>query len=572
MPENKNENNQILQSPFLNDELDNMLIELERENIIGRLWGKDPSIWKSDPDSQKLISNSLGWLNVVDRMYPSIRELKGLADKIKSEGYKTILHMGMGGSSLAPEVMGELLGRSEIYSRGNDYPTIKILDTTDPDAIRSLEKSIDIEKTIFIVASKSGSTTETDCFYRYFYHRISEIKGENAGAQFIAITDPASALEKTARDKNFRRCFINFEDIGGRYSALSYFGLVPAALIGIDVEKVLDNAKEMVDTGRIVKPIAENEAAVLGVTIGLYAANGKDKLTVVFPQRMEPFGDWLEQLIAESTGKEGKAIIPIIGEEISAYDSYGSDRLFIFYADKNDADRKEWVEKLGSAGYPIIKINTPLPESLPQEFFRWEIATAVAGWVLKINPFDQPNVQESKDIAKKFIADYVDKGNIDFGKLELSEGNISLFGEIEGSDIKTAIQHFIKRAQKKDYIALMAFINPSAENRDMLFEIRKIIRNKFHIATTLGFGPRFLHSTGQMHKGGPDNGLYIQITESHSAELPIPGLPYSFGDLIDMQALGDFHALIAHKRKIIRVHLSDGLGDFKKLFEDMEGI
>ncbi len=547
-----------------------ILSDFDAQEIIKRIWDKDPTVWKNDEDSQRNIQNSLGWLNITGEMTDRAEDLRILAEEIKSQGFTNILHMGMGGSSLAPEVMAKRFGP---LLKDSKYPELMVLDSTNPEAIKNIEDRIDLRKTMFIVASKSGSTTETDCFYRYFYSRLENEIGGEAGNQFIAITDPDSILDDIARERKFRRCFLNFPDIGGRYSALSYFGMAPAALAGIDVKRFLENAEETVDSSKPEVSIKRNPGAILGLFMGILAEQGRDKVTFISPPEVEPLGDWLEQLIAESIGKEGKSIVPIANEKLGHPEIYGNDRLFVWFSGGRDEAAETAVEKLIDNGHPVVKIDVGDAYSLASEFYRWEIATAVAGAVMGINPFDQPNVQESKDITKEVLDRYGTSGSLDREPVSFEESGIEVIAQTNAAKLAAALREFLSSRRDGDYLALMGFTNPSRENTELLQEVRHQIRDRFKIAVTLGFGPRFLHSTGQMHKGGTDNGLFIQITGEESVDLEIPGKGFGFRTLINAQAAGDYRALVRHNRRILKLHLKGDIsGKFMELLDVVRGL
>ncbi|PJA27374.1 MAG: hypothetical protein CO189_07345 [candidate division Zixibacteria bacterium CG_4_9_14_3_um_filter_46_8] len=560
---------------YLSEMNHNKLMFLEKrfedEEVVKRLWEKDASLWTDDSKAKDGIIKRLGWLDVIPKMQTAVPELMIFAEEIKSNGFETILHMGMGGSSLAPEVIAKRLTSGEVHSDNLNFPRFIVLDTTDPDAISDIEERIDLRKTLFIVASKSGGTTETDCFYRYFFNKLETIVGAEAGQQFVAITDPGSDLENTAMDKRFRHCFLNFSDIGGRYSALSYFGLVPAAAMGLNIKTFLDDAAKAAQACAIERPVSRNSGALLGIAMAMLAQNGRDKITFIFGPELQPFGDWLEQLIAESLGKENKAVVPITGENICNPEIYGDDRFLISYS--GQIKYRFSLRQLHDSGHPMISISTEGRFSLAQEFFRWEFATAVAGAVLKVNPFDQPNVQESKEITKEVLKRFVVSGILETRNPILEDKHISLFGDFSGTSLRAILTSFLETLRPGEYVGMMAFINPNQKNSGILQQIRHQLRDKFSVAVTLGFGPRFLHSTGQMHKGGPDNGIFIQITGDKTCKLPIPGREYGFSDLINAQAAGDFQALKMHNRRVIRLHISGDLfSGLKQLQEAIQDI
>ncbi len=511
------------------------LEQLERTAVVRRIAEKDAGLWKSNGSTQTEIRERLGWLQVADRMEERVPELEALRKELVGEGFTDLVLMGMGGSSLAPEVFRQTFGAPRAAL------DVHVLDTTDPAAISALEKAIDLRKTVFIVASKSGTTLETLSHYRHFWQQAGQ-----KGGQFIAITDPGTALADEASRRGFRRTFLNPPDIGGRYSALSYFGLVPAALGGVDVSGVLDRAATMVQACSPSVPAGENPGAWLGAVFAEAAKVGRDKITIVAPPAIQSFGVWAEQLIAESTGKEGKGLVPVADEALGTPQVYGDDRLFVRLALPGD-DEPSALAALGQAGHPVVTLKLSDPLAIGAEFFRWEYAIAVAGAILGLNVFDQPNVQEAKDLTRKV----------------LSEGNPPTVGEgirwagQSGATLEAAIQSLLGQARAGDYVALLAFIAPSPEHDRALNSIRLAIRDSHRVATTVGYGPRYLHSTGQLHKGGPNTGVFLQLVGDDPHDVPIPGEKFSFGVLKQAQALGDFQALRNHGRRVLRLQLAD---------------
>jgi len=519
----------------LDNAVSTRLGQLERTAVVRRIAEKDAGLWKSNGSAQTEIRERLGWLQVADRMEERVPDLEALRKELVGEGFTDVVLMGMGGSSLAPEVFRQTFGAP----RG--ALDVHVLDTTDPAAISALEKAIDLRKTVFIVASKSGTTLETLSHYRYFWQRAGQ-----KGGQFIAITDPGTSLADEASRRGFRRTFLNPPDIGGRYSALSYFGLVPAALGGVDVAGLLDRAATMVQACSPSVPAAENPGAWLGAVFAEAAKVGRDKITIVAPPAIQSFGVWAEQLIAESTGKEGKGLVPVADEALGAAQVYGNDRLFVRLALPGD-DEPSALAALAKAGHPVVTLKLSDPLAIGAEFFRWEYAIAVAGAILGINVFDQPNVQEAKDLTRKV----------------LSEGNPPTVGQgirwagQSGATLEAAIQSLLGQVRAGDYVALLAFIAPSPEQDRALNAIRLAIRDGHRVATTVGYGPRYLHSTGQLHKGGPNTGIFIQLVGDDPQDVPIPGEKFSFGVLKQAQALGDFQALRNHGRRVLRVQMAD---------------
>ena len=489
-----------------------LLETMDRDAVIERIWRKDHTVWKDDPTE---ITDRLGWLTVSELMRERLPELRDFAAQAVVDGFETAVLLGMGGSSLAPEVFMSTFGAAE------GALELIVLDTTHPATIERVAASLELAKTLFIVASKSGTTTETLSHFAHFWERSPD------GARFVAITDPETPLDDLAREHGFRGIFRNPQDIGGRYSALSSFGLVPAALIGAPVHEVLDAAEEMRRASERIASAAESPGATLGVLLGASARTGRDKLTLFLPPQFASFGSWVEQLIAESTGKEGVGIVPVVGEPLGAAGVYGSDRLFVALGEH------EGLEALEDLGHPVARIAFEDREQLGGEFFRWEMATAIAGHVLRINPFDQPNVQEAKDATKEILA----------------AGSV----EDPGTDDLEAL---LKQVRPGDYVAILAYLDRTSETQDTIERARLAIRDRYGVATTTGFGPRFLHSTGQLHKGGPNTGVFIQITDGgRPTDLQIPGQPFTFGTLIDAQALGDLRSLRTRGRRVARVRL-----------------
>ncbi|HEX9314873.1 MAG TPA: glucose-6-phosphate isomerase [Actinomycetota bacterium] len=499
------------------------LKELDAGDVVSRIWSHDHTVWKPDPTE---ITNRLGWLKLATDMRPRIPELQVFAKRVAADGFTHAVLLGMGGSSLAPEMF------ARTYNRAPGALELTVLDTTHPATIARVEASLDLDHTLFIVASKSGTTLETLSQFEYF-----SAKTGGRGSSFIAITDPGTPLEELARARGFRHVFQNPPDLGGRYSALSLFGLVPAALIGADLEDLLFSAEEMADGCKAV-PGFENPGAWLGALMGEAWLAGQDKLTFVLPASVASFGDWVEQLVAESTGKEGKGIVPVPGEDIGPPDAYGEDRLFVSLGDYPG------LAPLRAAGYPVVTLEFGGPKTLGAEIFRFEFATAVAGHVLGINAFDQPNVEEAKQATRAILASLQEAG------VPLGQGGASKLEEPDPGDAAGELQG----VAPGDYIAIQAYLDRTPDTAAALQLDRLALRDAHRAATTVGFGPRFLHSTGQLHKGGPPTGVFLQVTdEGRDVDLPIPGKPYTFGTLIDAQSLGDLQALRARRRRVARV-------------------
>jgi transaldolase/glucose-6-phosphate isomerase len=532
--------------------VDQRIRQLDQAQFIARLWRKDGSLWKPDEKTQGEIRDALGWLHVAEKMEENLRELLVFVEGVRAARFKYVVHLGMGGSSLAPLVFART-----IQPASGALP-VTVLDTNDPAAIRDVEETVPVEDTLFIVASKSGTTAESHALGEYFYAQVKTLKGERAGENFVAITDPQTPLVKLAEEREFRRVFLNFADIGGRYSALSYFGLVPAALMGIDVAELLGRALQMAHACASSVPAGENPGLVLGAAMGELALQGRNKVTFLVPDAIASLGMWLEQLLAESTGKEGTGLLPVAGEPLGDPAVYGQDRLFVYLDLKDEPDRtlEKGVAALQKAGQPVITIRLDDRLDVAQEFFRWEIATAVAGSILGINPFDQPNVQESKDNTKRLLAEVEKEGHLPEQSPALVEEPLRLYAPSAGPTLAETLAQFLGQAQPGDYVDLMAYLVEDPANDQVLQTIRRRLRDALHIASTVGYGPRFLHSTGQLHKGGPNTGLFLQlITRDDGDDLPIPGAPYTFGVFKHAEASGDLQSLRQHNRRVIQIDL-----------------
>lgn len=560
---------------------------LAKEHFGARLWRKDATLWKDSPRDQEQIRNSLGWLTVTQAMEECVGELEEFRREVREAGFRHVVHMGMGGSSLAPLVFGATFAPGE-----NGLP-LTVLDTTDPATILRIEREVPLANTLFIVASKSGTTAEPSAFGEYFYARVKVLKGDRAGENFVAITDPGSPMVKLAADRRFRKTFLNFADIGGRYSALSYFGLVPAALMGMDIGELLARALRMVHACTSSVPDEENPGLVLGAALGELAHHWQDKLTFLVPGAIGTLGLWLEQLLAESTGKEGTGILPVAGEPLSTPAAYGDDRIFVLYKVRNEPDESlsRAAVALQEAGHPLVAITLEDRLDLAQEFFRWEMATATAGAVLRINPFDQPNVQESKDNTNQLLAMVREQGHLPEETPALVEGSLSLYGDASAPTVAEILRQFFGQAgtgsasaseaitssgnahdaSSGNYIAILAYLQETPETERALQTIRGRLRDRYRVATTMGYGPRYLHSTGQFHKGGPNTGLFLELTADDAEDIQIPGQPYTFGTFKQAQALGDLEALRRHGRRAVRIHLgkdaSKGLQELEQAME-----
>jgi len=544
----------------------NPVIETLREqNFLERLREKDASLWSDDPQEQELIRNRLGWLDVHHQMLDRLDELNAFVEWVRENDFQWVVLLGMGGSSLAPAVLARTFG-----SRAG-YPELIVLDTTDPEAILRVESRIDVIHTLFIVSSKSGTTIETASLHRYFAERMQDATGDTGTlSNFVAVTDPGTVLHRQAEEEAFHEAFLNPPDIGGRYSALSMFGLVPAAAIGMDVEKLLRSADEL----------DWDEALELGAQLGSLALDGRDKATFLAGEGLESFGAWAEQLLAESTGKRGKGVVPVDCEPPGPPQVYGDDRVFVYVdaAERND-ELDSTVQSLEEAGHPIITTRTEDAYALGREFLRWEITTAVAGAVLRINPFDEPNVQESKDNTRIVLDHYLRAGELPGGEPVAVDNGVALYltGDMHsqlvgvGDEVHEIVAAHVSQASPPKYVAIMAFITPSEEHDRLLTRLRKTIRDATRAATTVGYGPRFLHSTGQLHKGGSPTGVFVQITCEDGVDIDIPGSKFGFSVLKQAQALGDLEALQSRKRPVIRAHLGDDVAaSLRRLVDEVE--
>ena len=511
----------------LAERINKAIAEAKTARIVERIREKDASVWTDDDAVAKMIGNSLGWLTVAESMLGVVDALRGYAEEVRRE-FRHVMVCGMGGSSLCPEVLARTFGQQP------GFPELLVLDSTDPDVLASLEARIEPEKCLFIIASKSGTTTEPNVFFKFWYDRV------NSGENFVAITDPETPLVQTANEKGFGSIFLNNADIGGRYSALSYFGMVPAALMGLDIKELLQFKTDF------------QAAMRLGVAIGECANAGRDKLTFVIDPKLATLGLWIEQLVAESTGKEGKGILPVVGEPLGDPSVYGDDRVFVSIGSENPG-----LDLLSKAGHPVVLRQLTDPYDLAAEFFFWEFATACAGWRLGINPFDQPNVQEAKDATRELLAEFTKTKQLP--------------DQTPQTSLADSVRSQLAHIKPGDYIAFLNYIEEVPEVDQKLQQIRTRLRDTTRCATTIGYGPRFLHSTGQLHKGGPDSGVFFQLGAKDKTDFPVPGEAYSFSVLKEAQALGDFRALTAHGRRVVRIDLGDdllaGLNSFEQAIQ-----
>jgi len=529
---------------------------------VRRLWQRDASLWTGTDEA-----NWLGWLGITEDQLQNAKILRGVAEDVKRARFTHILLLGMGGSSLCPEVLGMTFGKQP------GFPELYVLDSTDPAQVKAAESSVDLAKTLFIVSSKSGSTLEPNIFKQYFYERLKQVVGaDKAGSRFVAITDPGSKMQHVAEADRFRNIYYGLPSIGGRYSALSNFGMVPAAAMGIDTDRFLDRTEEMVQACMSCVPVEENPGVVLGLILGAAARSGRDKLTIITSPQIFDLGAWLEQLIAESTGKQGKGIIPVDREELGPPDIYGNDRLFAYVRLESapDAAQDAKVAALEKAGHPVVRISMADIYDLGQEFFRWEIATAVAGSVIGINPFNQPDVEASKIATRNLTAEYEKTGSLPPEKPFLESKGIKLFTDEKnaaelaksaGNDKSLAgyLRAHLNRMHAADYFALLGYVQMNGVNEQQMQAIRKLVRDRKRVATCVGFGPRFLHSTGQAYKGGPNSGVFLQVTCDDPQDVLVPGQKYTFGVVKAAQARGDFQVLAERGRRALRVHLGADL-------------
>ena len=515
----------------------------QSEGFGSRLWGKDHTVWSPQPVPE--LTDRLGWLKLPESMRTQAEDLARFGQEARAAGFRDAVVLGMGGSSLAPEVF------ARTYGSVNGYPALSVLDSTHPEAVRSLAARLDPTRTLFVVSSKSGTTTETLSLFRAFWQWTAE-----AGRRFVAVTDPGTPLEKLARERGFRAVFNAPEDVGGRYSALTNFGLVPAALLGVDVRELLQRARAMAEA--CTGPAASsNPGLVLGAALGELALAGRDKVTFLASREIESFPDWIEQLVAESTGKIGRGIVPVVGERTGEPGVYGQDRFFVGLFLGEDKPLEMRLAALETAGHPVARFRLSDPADLGREMFRWEMATAAAGAILGVNPFDQPDVQLAKELATRAM------------KERSSGAPAAPADEVRASDagpLGSALEHWLAGAGAGSYLGVHAYLPADRETTEILHDIQARLRDRTRLATTFGYGPRFLHSTGQLHKGGPDTGRFLQIVDEPQHDLPVPEADFTFGTLIRAQADGDRSALEQRGRRVVRVNLgSDVPGGLARL-------
>ena len=508
------------------------LREIQAGEVISRIWAKDHTVWSPDPTE---ITDRLGWLHAPEGMRRRLPDLQRLAEEIRGEGYRYIVLAGMGGSSVGSEVLRRLLGS------GEGYPQLLVLDSTLPEWIDCLVQEIDPSKTLFVISSKSGSTLETACFYKFFRKLVEDSADARPQDCFVAITSSGTPLDRLAQDDEFREVIYTPEDVGSRYSVLSPLGLAPAVLAGMDVSRIIERAASMADMCKPGTSLADNPGAWLGVVMAVMAAQGRDKLTLVTSPALESFGLWVEQMLAESTGKDGKGIVTVRGEPPLAPEQYGPDRFFVFMesADDHDSALHETMRAVQASGHPWVSVAVDSLYQVGAEFFRWLFATATAGAVMGVHPFDQPNVQQAKDMTDSVLSEY------------------RASGSLPDRQAGGSVPELLADAGTGSYAAVMVYARQTPEMDEALATLRRRITERYGVPVTLGFGPRILHSTGQMHKGGPDEGLFIQITCDSDIDLEIPGGDYSFGTLVEAQARADIRALRAIDRRVAHVHLGD---------------
>ena len=539
------------------NEIDKTMMELKAERIVERIWEKDHTVWSEKPDE---ISNRLGWLKSPDVAEESIKNIYEFVEEIRGEGIKNALLLGMGGSSLAPEVFRLSFGVKE------GYLDLTVLDSTHPQMVKEYAEKFNPKETLFIVSTKSGGTVETISFMKFFYNlTVAQVGKENVSKHFIAITDPGSGLEKIAQELNFRKIFLNDPNIGGRYSALSLFGIVPAALIGVDLEKLVSRAQVMVCNSEGANcPIhGDNTPANLGVVMGLLAQKGVDNITFITSKELDSFGNWVEQLIAESTGKNGKGILPVVGEEAPEPSYYSNDRLFVYLKLENDSTYDNKVNELITSGHPVIQIELKDIYELGGEFFRWEMAVVIAGWEIGIQPFDQPNVESAKILARRLLDEYSKSGVLKEPEANFRYDDFKIYSNDNSDNLESLIKNQFGsddiefRSKGNQYISIQAYVKPDYEINKAIQKLRTELQKKFKSAVTVGYGPRFLHSTGQLHKGDAGKGVFIQLISESEQILAIPDKAgsdesiMSFNTLIKAQAFGDRNALIEADRKVI---------------------
>jgi transaldolase/glucose-6-phosphate isomerase len=537
----------------------------KKNNKVARLWGKDASLWSGTDEGKWL-----GWLSITEEQIANVAALKAIAADVKKAKFKHALLLGMGGSSLCPEVLRLTFGKIK------GFPELHVLDSTDPAQIKAIQNKVDLKSTICIVSSKSGSTLEPNIYKQYFFEQVKKKVGAGeVGNRFIAVTDPGSKMQQVAEADKFRKIFFGVPSIGGRYSAISNFGMVPGAVMGLDIAKFLKTTQEMVKACGAGIAADKNPGVILGAILGVAATQGRDKCTIIASPGIADLGAWLEQLLAESTGKIGKGIIPVDREALGKPAVYGNDRVFAYLrlASKPNKAQDAAVAALEKAGHPVVRITLPKTATLGQEFFRWEIATAVAGSIIGIDAFNQPDVEASKIETKKLTSEYETNGKLPPESPFFEANGIKLYADERnaaalkgGTTLAAVVKAHLDRVKAGDYFGVLGYITMNDANEKTLQKSRLAVRDSKKVATVLGFGPRFLHSTGQAYKGGPNSGVFLQITCDDAVELPVPGQTYTFGVVKAAQARGDFAVLAERGRRALRVHLSKSVGkDLAKL-------
>ena len=525
-----------------------------------RIWRRDTTVWNaaSGSDAARVISNRLGWLDVPTDMRPELNRVEALAEEVRRDGITTVYLLGMGGSSLCAEVM------RSVYGVRDGYPELVVMDTTDEAAIAGALARLEPAQTLFLVSSKSGGTIEPASMEKLYFGAVERALGKAAGTQFVAVTDPGTGLAQLAQQRGYRAVFLNPPDIGGRFSALSLFGLVPGALIGAPVRDMLGAGADMAEGCH--QATGQNAGLALGTFFGEAARAGRDKLTVVLPPSLHALGLWIEQLVAESTGKHGTGALPVVDEPLGRPDEYGEDRCFVAVSTEHEGPDSSRLAALEAAGHPVLRLSTRVA-MLGAEFFRWEFAIAVAGSILEINPFDEPNVQEAKDKTKAILA----AGDLSGGRPAASGGGVWAFSQFAGGSPADVVKAALSSLKPRDYVAFLSYLPAEPAIEQAIAEIRERIRARYRVATTFGVGPRYLHSTGQYHKGGPNTALAFVITGEDATGTAIPGAPYTFSQLKRAQAVGDFQTLEAHGRRAVRIHLDRGVDPvsmLRRLFAD----
>lgn len=543
--------------------VDQTMEQMRKDDIVNRIWQHDHTVWKQNPSE---ITNRLGWLHSPIQMRENVTEILNFVNSVRKDGFTYVLLLGMGGSSLAPEVF------SKIFGTKKGFLDLHVLDSTDPATILQYANDIQPENTLYLVSTKSGNTVETISLMKYFYNLVlNRVGKEKVGNHFVTITDPNSSLVDLSKKLNFRKIFLNDQNVGGRYSALTYFGLVPAALLGVDLELLLDRASVMVANTEIYdfQRNGSNSSAWLGAAMGTLALLGLDKLTFISSMKLKYFSIWLEQLIAESTGKERKGILPVVGEAELSPQYYVNDRLFVYLRLANDNEYDNTIQKFIDNEFPVIRLNLKDIFDIGGEYFRWEMATAITGWVMEINPFDQPNVENSKILARNMVKTYQEEGKLPELQYTLQSNDITIYTDDNIQNLSDVLPHFLNAAaispQERSYVAIQVYLTPTKETDKLLHEFRTVLQKKYKLATTVGYGPRFLHSTGQLHKGDAGRGLFIQITADNIQDLDIPDKAgedtssITFGILKNAQSMGDRQALLDAKRKVLRIHLGKNI-------------